>query len=189
MQGGFAIVDDRRHTTIRVMRTGTADDRKREFERLYRESYSYVYNYVCYRMADVAVAEDIVAEAFMKAARAFDRFDPARAKFTTWVINIAINCMNSHYRKERQTSALEDIPESVVAVPGEQDAVADRDLVFHLLKAINEEERELVLMKYREDKRNVDIADELGMNASTVSTKLANALMKMRKAAEGVWNG
>ena len=42
---------------------------KQEFERLYRESYELVYNYVSYRMACSTDADAITAEAFLKAAR------------------------------------------------------------------------------------------------------------------------
>lgn len=150
------------------------------------ESYGLVYNYVRYRMANDHATEDVVADAFLKAARAFDRFDPARSKFSTWVINIAINCMNSHYRKVRPTVALDDAPLNATVDYGEADHVDDRDMVDRLLGCLDEDERRLVVMKYHEDKRNVDIAQELGMNASTVSTKLANALAKMRAAAERI---
>ena len=166
-----------------MIRFGDAQSREREFERLYLQSYSIVFNYVCFRMADKAATEDVVAEAFMKAARAFDRFDPTRSKFSTWVISIAVNCMNSYYRKVRPTTVLEDVPESVFCVEGEQSTVDERDLVMRLLRVLDDEERQLVFMKYQEGKRNVDIASELDMNASTVSTKLANALAKMRNAA------
>ena len=158
--------------------------REREFERLYRESYGLVYNYVRCRMADDAATEDVVAEAFCKAARSFGSIDPARAKFSTWVVKIAINCMNDHYRRTRPVSSIDDVPECVLAQPDAAGGVADRDLVDRLLGALDAMERELVLMKYREGYRNVEIAAELGMNASTVATKLANALAKMRAAYE-----
>ena len=144
-----------------------------------------MFGYVRSRMASDADAEDVVAEAFLKAARAFDRFDPARSKFSTWVVTIARNCMVSQFRKARPTATLDDVPESFAAVEGEQNAVADRDLALKLLSVLNDDEREIVLLKYREGMRNIDIATELGMNASTVSTKLAKALAKMRKEAEG----
>ena len=60
----------------------------------------------------------------------------------------------------------------------------DKDLALRLLALLDDEERNLIAMKYNEGKRNVDIAQELNMNASTVSTKLANALAKMRAAVE-----
>ena len=155
---------------------------EREFERLYRESYELVYNYVRCRMADDAAAEDVVAEAFHKAARSFGSFDPARAKFSTWVVKIAVNCMNDHYRRLRPTSCIDDIPEGHLACPDGTGDLVDRDLADHLLGVLDPAERELVVMKYREGYRNVDIAAEPGMNASTVATKLANALAKMREA-------
>lgn len=131
-----------------------------------------------------ADAEDIVAEAFMKAARAFESFDPSRAKFTTWVIAIAKNCMTSFYRRARPTTGLEDISRERIAVDGGQDAVNDKLYAEKLLECLTDDERELIACKYREGMRNVDIARELGMNASTVSTMLARALAKMRALTE-----
>ena len=167
-------------------KTGRAQiaDAEREFEQLYAQSYGLVYGYVRAKMGDDAAVEDVVAEAYLRAARAFDRFDPARAKFSTWVVAIARNCMVSHYRRERPTVALDDVAPSLTSVDGEQDAVDDRDLARKLLAILDDDERELVLMKYRENMRNIEIADELGMNPSTVATNLSRALAKMRARAE-----
>lgn len=162
---------------------GGKPSREREFERLYRESFSTVYGWVRVRMGSDADAEDVVAEAYLHAARAFDSFDPSRAKFTTWVTTIARNCMVSHFRKQRPTTALEDVPETLSAVDGGQGGVDDRLLAKKLLACLDDDERELVALKYRDDMRNVDIAAELGMNPSTVATKLARALGKMRQVA------
>ena len=157
---------------------------EREFERLYKESFGLVYSYVRARMSRDADAEDVVAEAYMKAARSFDSFDPNRAKFSTWMVAIARNCMISHFRKERVTTALDDVPESVAATEGGQNAVDDRELALQLLATLDDDERALVLLKYREDMRNIDIARERNMNPSTVSTVLARAIGKMRARAE-----
>lgn len=167
---------------MRVLRGGR-DAAEREFERLYLDSYGLVYGYVRARMGSDSDAEDVVAEAYLKAARAFGGFDPARSKFSTWMVTIARNCMISHFRRERVHSVLDAVPESFAAVEGGQDAVDDRDLALRLLAVLSDEERELVLLKYREGLRNVDIAHELGMNASTVSTVLARAISKMRAVA------
>ncbi|MBE6478914.1 MAG: sigma-70 family RNA polymerase sigma factor [Olsenella sp.] len=173
--------------TFDVIAGGHGDPRgrdEREFTRLYRESYGLVYNFVRYRMASDE-AEDVVAEAYLLAARSFHKFDPTRAKFSTWVVRIAINCMADYYRKAKVSVDLEDVPEAILSVQGGYEGVEDRDLVDQLLGVLGEHEREIVLMKYREGKRNVDIAQELGMNASTVSTELARALEKMRVSLEG----
>lgn len=171
------------HTgTSRVRRIAVTDS-EREFERLYRESYAMVYNYVCYRMPGSPAVEDVVSEAFMLAARNFHRYDPLRSKFSTWVVSIAKNCVNSYYRKARTTVALEDVPESAVSVETDQDTADDRAFAEQLLSTLDEDERELVFRKYYLGMRNVEIAEELGINASTISTRLARALSKMRQAA------
>ena len=169
----------------RVIRMGDSQARDaHEFSRLYRESYPMVYGYVRRRMECDAAAEDIVSEAYLLAARSFNRYDPMRAKFSTWVTRIAINCMASHYRRERVHQPLEDIPERLISVEDEPSLNDEQELVERLLGVLNDNERTVVLMKYRDGKRNVSIADELGMNPSTVSTVLSRALAKMRDAYE-----
>ena len=164
------------------MRRAAFSNSEREFERLYRESYSLVFNYIAYRMPGSAAVEDVVADAFMQAARHFSDFDPSRAKFSTWVVSIAKNCVNGYYRKARPTVALENVSEASIAVDGGQDDVDNGHLVAQLLRALDDEERELVYLKYHLGMRNVEIAEELGMNASTLSTKLSRAMAKMRAA-------
>lgn len=160
------------------------DAREREFTKLYNDNYSFVYNYVRFRMSGDDAAEDVVSEAFLHAARHFNRFDPQKAKFSTWVIKIASNVMISHWRKKRPSVALDDIPEAYLSQASDQDRVDERELVDHLLECLDETEREIVVMKYREGYRNVEIAEALDMNPSTVSTKLAAALSKMRARFE-----
>ena len=156
-----------------------------EFERLYRESYPKVCGYVRRRMGDDAATEDVVAEAYLLAARSFHRFDPQRALFSTWVTRIAINYMVSYYRRERQLVSLEDMHESVVSWEDEFDVADDRELVSRLFSVLDERSQRLVIMKYHDGMRNIDIAQELGMNPSTVSTALSRAVAKMREAYEG----
>ncbi len=167
-----------------VGRRRSERDPKAAFEQYYREAYPLVYNYIFRRVADRTAAEDVTSEAFLRAARFFDRFDAERAKFSTWVISIAHNCIIDYYRHDPATADLEEIPEGVYADENDfAQQTVDADLASKLLSALDPAERELVAMKYYEGKRNVEIADELGINLSTVSTKLSRAVAKMRAAA------
>lgn len=158
-------------------------DPKATFEQNYRESYSLVYNYVLRRMANREAAEDVVSEAFLKAARFYDRFDSSRAKFSTWVISIARNCISDYFAREVATAPIDEVPEGIFAEEDEQqNQFGDAELVQKLLALLDDDERELVYLKYYEGLRNVEIAEQLGLNASTVSTKLARAIAKMRAA-------
>ncbi len=180
---GFDLIIRRNKLTL--IRGGGNNDPRLEFERLYRESYPLVYNYVCRRMANRDAAEDVVADAFLRAARFFERFDSRRAKFSTWVISIARNCINDYYEQNPLSEDLEIIPEGFYAKEDDQVAlIGDQDLVIKLMRVLDDEERELVYLKYYQEMRNVEIAEALGINASTISTKLSRAMVKMRAIAQ-----
>lgn len=186
----MATEETRRPTRLRMVRGGGKDARAKEFEQYYRESYKGVYNYIYARVLNRADTEDIVSEAFIKAARNFDRFDPSRAAFSTWVITIARNCMISKMRKGKQEVLAEDVSYDLdtVATNDEYTGLENNDaaMLVKLLKLISEEDREMVVLKYRDGLKNKEIAEIMGINASTVGTRLQRALEKMRAAAESM---
>ena len=53
-----------------------------EFERLYRETFSSIFNYLYYHTLNRETAEDLASTVYLKAYRSFDRFDPSRASFS-----------------------------------------------------------------------------------------------------------
>lgn len=167
-----------------VARPADEDARAIEFERLYRESYPTVYGRVLFRTRDEEAARDVTAEAFLRAARYFDRFDPSKAKFPTWVNAIARNCIAEYFRGQTSLVPLDNVPESAFASEADHaQNIADADLARRLLAVLDEEDRDIVFMKFCEDRANTDIAQELGMKPSTVATRAQRALEKMRVAA------
>ena len=65
--------------------------------------------------------------------------------------------------------------------------IITKESVKFLAAAINDLESsacEIIKMKYYQEKRNVEIADELGLNASTVGTIIHRTTQKLRKLME-----
>lgn len=158
------------------------------FERYYRESYRTVYGYVYSLVLNRDDADDIVSEAYLKAAKAFSRFDPSKASFSTWVCTIARNLVYSRARTKKRRGEFNesevDLDFTRIASNDEEpDFNEDADLAQKLLAVLSDEERELVYLKIYEELSNKEIAERLGMNASTVGTKLSRAMAKMRAAA------
>lgn len=158
--------------------------REKDFEALYREAFPRIYNYLYYRLLDQATAEDIASTVFLKAHRAFDRFDPEKSSFTTWTYSIAHNELMNHYRRQRPVSDIDDVPEAVFATNDEYEEDDDQaQRVRELLAELSPEDREIVFLKYWEQMKNKDIAELLGMNASTVASRVARAMDRMRAAS------
>ena len=155
-----------------------------ELESLYRENFQKVYNYAYYRLLDPALAEDLTSAVFVKAVENFERFDPSKAKFSTWIMRIAHNTLIDHYRTRKTNAPLDDIDGCEPACEDDYPALDDHAAeVARLLSFLSEEDRELVFLKYYEEKRNVEIAQMLDMNPATVATRLHRALATMRKHA------
>lgn len=157
----------------------------RQLESLYRANFQKVYNYTYYRLLDPAEAEDVTSTVFVKAVASFDRFNPAKASFSTWILHIAHNVLVDRYRARREVVPLDRIGGSEPSCVDDYPALDDRQArVARLLELLSEEDREIVFLKYYEEKRNVEIARILDMNPSTVATRLRRALLMMRDAAE-----
>lgn len=159
--------------------------RPNELEALYSQNFSRVYSYVYYRLLDHTQAEDVTSAVFEKVVRNYARFDPHKSSASTWIMRITHNTLIDYYRTQRTYVPLESLGPYE---PSEEDELPDLDdstrKLSRLLSVLSPEDREIVFLKYHEEKRNVEIAALLGMKAPTVATRLRRALATMRKEAE-----
>ena len=157
----------------------------RQLEKLYRDNFQRVYDYAYFRLLDPAQAEDVTSTVFVKAVANIGRFDPSKASFGTWVTRIAHNVLIDGYRTRKVTTPLDQM---VVGEPSSEDeypVLDDRqERVAKLLSYLSEDDRELIYLKYYQEKKNVEIAEMLDMNPATVATRLRRALLTMRAHAE-----
>lgn len=158
---------------------------KEQLESLYRDNFQKVYNYAYYRLLDPVEAEDVTSTVFVKAVANFDRFDPDKASFSTWIMRIAHNVLVDRYRTRKVNAPLDQVGSDEPSCEDDYPALDDRQArTAQLLSVLPEGDRELVYLKYYEDKKNIEIAEQLGMNPATVATRLRRALLTMRAFAE-----
>ena len=68
------------------------------FEDVYREYLGRVYAYVRAQVGSAADAEDVTAQAFIKAYQAYGRFEPRHSTPAAWLFRIARNATLDHFR-------------------------------------------------------------------------------------------
>src|SRR5919197_6166792 len=66
-----------------------------------------VYRYLVVFTRDPSLAEDLAAETFERALRAWRRFDPVRASARTWLCTIARSIALDHFRAEKRRRSRE----------------------------------------------------------------------------------
>lgn len=165
------------------------DRRKRPFEDVYEDHFSYIYNFVYMHLLHRESAEDVTSEAFMRAYAAYDRYDPALASERTWLCTIANRLLINRYRS-RSSSGEDLVGDEVLNVIPDPDEALEQLTdttnltVQTLLTQLTEEERHMLLMRYYMDMKNPEIADELGISAKAVSERYRRLVEKCRKLME-----
>jgi RNA polymerase sigma factor (sigma-70 family) len=132
---------------------------------------------------------DLAQEIGLQAWRSFARFEPGKAKFSTWLYRVALNVAISQLRKASANASgrLEPLElhhlESIgaEAVPEPDERLTSLHAFIGQLDALN---RALILL-YLEDKSYAEIADILGISETNVATKISRIKQTLRGQMTG----
>ena len=132
-------------------------------------------------------AEDIVQDAYTRLWIHAGKFDPTKAKFSTWFYRIVLNrCLDTKRKKHP------------VALPENYDAADDRETplenlaktqrqrqVQKALKEIPERQRAAITMCYFEGISNREAADILDLNIKALESLLCRGRKNLKSLLEG----
>lgn len=144
-----------------------------------------LYGFVFARVGgDEAAAEDIVQETLLEAVKGASSFR-GDAALTTWLCAIARRRMARHYERERR----EDVARTgltVVADLGAQEVedVAERDEMIRALGRLSATHRQVLVLKYLDDRSVSEIATEIGRSSVQVQSLLQRAREGLRRQLE-----
>lgn len=167
-----------------------------EFESWYVEYQSTVYRYVRFRVATREVAEDVTSVVFMKALRAFGRYDPSRASPKTWLLRIARNAVTDHLRSLKRKGSLhvslDRIPDLVADIPSHEERVIKQERIQRLLngaRSLRKADQEVLSLRYGAGLDNAEIADHLGISNNAVAVRIHRALKRLKASVEAEETG
>lgn len=153
------------------------------FERLYRDCRDDVYAFLAGLLRDRSAAEEVTAQAFERAFRKRESFNPRRGSQRAWLFGIARNAALDELRRRGRGASLAADPVDLQAPSGEdiaESALRRRDIVT-AMRALSGRERELIGLKFFAGLDNGEIARVLGVSESNVGTRLHRVLDKLRK--------
>lgn len=141
-----------------------------------------VYGYLVYLTGDRGLAEDLAAETFETALRAWRRFDPTRGSAKTWLCQLARTTALDHWRSERRRRGREDayVREEPSAAEGPLVPGLSPDLERALL-SLSAAEREVVALRVLLELDGPTTARLLGISATACSTRLSRALTRLEE--------
>jgi RNA polymerase sigma-70 factor (ECF subfamily) len=129
-------------------------------------------------------AEDILQEVFMAVWRFRRSFDPAKAKFTTWLHRITVNeCL----RKRGQPGSFTLIEEAGFAeAAGRQPeemllTKCEYEEMLQSLEEMDDKHRTVLVLRYLNDMPYAEIARALEIPLGTVKSRLNHALVYLKE--------
>jgi RNA polymerase sigma-70 factor (ECF subfamily) len=214
LQSGTMVADDRHPASsaqgnvfeqvlIRRVQAGDAE----AFYQLVRPYERAVFLAAVAIVKNDADAEEVAQEAVLKAFKALGRFRQ-EAKFSTWLIQIAINEAKMRLRKDRR-HLYESIDQGQPNDEGDyipkdfadwreipSQALERRELRDALAKALEslpEKYREILILRDVNHLSITETAQILGLSEANVKTRLSRARLQMRDALAsgfgGLWSG
>lgn len=157
-----------------------------DIERLFSEHAQPLYGFLAYRVGDPDVAEDLLGDTFERVVRSREGFDPRKGSEQAWIYTIALNCLRDHLRRSgAEGRALERFGVGgATSQPDSHDRLQERERLLRGLERLDENEREIVSLRYGADLRLQDIATVTGHPLTTVQGRLYSGLRKLRVALE-----
>lgn len=135
--------------------------------------------------------EDVVAEVWCRAWKAFDEFDPEAASFRPWVFRIAKNVMLEAFRKAQRASAsdvgpstrifqLQNVPDSATEISRRVARHEGLQAMLRWAGELEEDERKLFLHCGLEGMAYADVAERMQLQYDAV----AKRWQKLRERVE-----
>src|SRR5262245_25573857 len=152
------------------------------FVELYERYFHRVYAYVIRRTRSREEAEDITSVVFERALTHLPRFEWRGAPFAGWLFKIAANAII-----DRQQAVARDEQESTSALPDafELEDVERRAMVFQLVERLPDAQRQVIEMRFIEEKSIREIAAALDRSEGAIKQLQLRALENLRRDMGG----
>ena len=156
-----------------------------EFAALYDRYLMPVYRYHYSRVGNAAEAEDLTAQTFLTALERLSGYHE-NGTFAGWLFAIAHNKLIDHYRREKPQTGLDPAHET----PATDDPAGDAEKHLELEKLaaiiqnLNEDEQELIRLRYSADLSFAEVAAALGKREDAVKKTLYRLLTRVQSQME-----
>lgn len=168
------------HLEILAARAGAGD--QAAFGDIYTLLADDLYRYIRGQCHNDTVAEDVLSNVFLKAWRSARSYRSGSGQFRRWIFTIARNELRNHWRESQR--ALEILEHDLIQEDATHIAAEEEDarrLVARALAVLTAEQREVVVLRYFDNKTHEQIAAIMGKREGAVRALLLRALRKMRK--------
>ena len=152
-------------------------------EKIYLEYKEKVFRYVRGKVSNVADAEDVTSEIFLKIQTSLDSYDEEKATLSTWIYTITHNTVCNYYREQsRRALSLDEnaLYSDTDGVMAEIENEILKEQLAVALEALTEREQDIIVLYYYHEIPLQDIAIKMGITYTNAKFIKHNAIKKLK---------
>ena len=170
--------------------TNPNEHRMAEMEAIVVEHQTALLRYATRLLNDPHSAQDVVQQTFIRLFEMWrDRNYPAMVNLRAWLYRVTHNAAIDHVRAEARRRTLHEKHAAELEPGGNGDgaALGDRkDLVLRNLRALDEKDQQVLLLRLEEGLSYQQIADATGRSVGNIGCILHHAVKKLAERVRGI---
>lgn len=140
--------------------------------------YDEILHFCIYHIKDVSASYDLTQETFYRFLRSVDHYEFRNLK--GYLLTIARNLCVDYWKGKIATEPFEDSGEKGSGVD-EYEKIENQVVLVEMLSRIPENQREVIVLRFYSEMKFSDIAKILGVNISTVKSRLRLGIRSLQK--------
>src|SRR5512133_1732001 len=154
------------------------------FSMLYDRYVQSIYRYLYYRIGSASEAEDLTSQTFLSALEALPRYQH-QGNFAAWLFRIARGKVIDYVRRQhRQLPLKETYPAGTADLLAQVVRSDEIERLSVLIRALDEDDQELIRLRYTAGLPFAQIAAVLNSNENTVKKCLYRVMARLQSQLE-----
>ena len=157
-------------------------------EKIYLEYREKVFRYVRGKVRNLADAEDVTSEIFLRVQTSLDSYDEEKSTLSTWIYTITHNTVCNYYREQSRRAL--SLDENALCSDTDDGVVAEieneilKENLAIALETLTEREQDIVVLYYYHEIPLRDIAIKMGVTYTNAKFIKHQAISKLRLAMQ-----
>ena len=156
---------------------------ERAYGKIFRLCYSDIYDYIIRRVGSRTDAEDLTMTVFAQGLKAMGSYEERGHSVKAWLYRIAHNTVVDHFRSQRMSLELDEIPEIADGRDIELEVSAKEDLrdLYREITRLPVAQSEVLILRFIEDRSVAETAMILSKKEVTVRALQFKGIRNLRE--------